>query len=644
MKSVTNSLFAWALSLVALNSLLVDAHNQCTIAFVIAELSYRGIEVSTYDYADHNETLLGNRSVIINFDVATDNQVRTKFQERFPDRFFDCVSLDELDEILAQQEVDILYYQKPGHNDGVVSRRCPNAVHAVFPGKLEPHGQVYAYISEWFVHQFPESGFTYVPYMVRVDDDPTDLRKELGIPRDAIVFGRHGGFDSFNVPCAIEAIKEIARERRDIYFLFLNTKEFCSEPNVIFLPKTTDMAYKARFINSCDAMIHARWRGETFGLACAEFSIKNKPVIAWSGSKERAHIEILDDKGIYYSNKHELKSIITHFKKSSQGDWDAYSTRFSPEVVMEQFDRVFIQPLLPYSPVKSKQATLQPIPLIDHGAVNNAVIKQMHDLFGVTQLYSQLPIKNNDGLTVIPYDRYLDVHQIIGWNSTLCNHYAHTYLELLDSSLYAMSPIGRSTMIDHITQQITNSQHTTCIIISGASAFEGSDLEHLFMTAYNNGYQLLICFDSLMIVPQGQVAYSPVISAMTTSWLAETPQFAASLNYLGLLSVEKVIARYLVEHPAELSYLSSLADQSYQSRYLNLWIGLAAYQQKDYEKAAFICKRIIQSGYNNWRLLWYLGSALYYSSDPSCEDYLLPILNMMPEFKGIIDIRTAISA
>ena len=44
-----------------------------------------------------------------------------------------------------------------------------------------------------------------------------------------------------------------------------------------------DLNYKVKFINTCDAMIHARAMGETFGLAVAEFSKKNKPVIFVSG-------------------------------------------------------------------------------------------------------------------------------------------------------------------------------------------------------------------------------------------------------------------------------------------------------------------------------------------------------------------------
>ncbi len=321
------------------------AHAAIKIAFVIQELSFRGIEVATFDYAHYNETLLGNESIIINFDTETDNAVRTKFTTRFPGKFFDCVSIEEMDMVLAQENVDILYFLKPGHNDGIVSRVCKNAVHAVFP-TAEPHGDAYAFVSRWLTAQFPQLNAPYVPHIVQVADCDQDLRAELGIPADAIVFGRYGGQESFNVPAAVKAVKEVAAQRPDIYFLFMNTKQFCDLPNVIFVPQTTDAIYKAKFINTCDAMLHARWRGETFGLACGEFSLKNKPIITWLGSNERSHIDILGNAGIYYSGKDDLVDILLYFNKMPKVTGGIYANEFSPAAVMKKFNEVFIQPLI----------------------------------------------------------------------------------------------------------------------------------------------------------------------------------------------------------------------------------------------------------------------------------------------------------
>ena len=62
-----------------------------------------------------------------------------------------------------------------------------------------------------------------------------------------------------------------------------------------------------KFVNASDCMIHARARGETFGLAIAEFSIRNKPIIAYSNPPEKAHLDILGKKCFVYNNKDDLK-------------------------------------------------------------------------------------------------------------------------------------------------------------------------------------------------------------------------------------------------------------------------------------------------------------------------------------------------
>jgi hypothetical protein len=89
-------------------------------------------------------------------------------------------------------------------------------------------------------------------------------------------------------------------------------------------------------------MIHARERGETFGLAIAEFSTKNKPIITYKNSPERNHIEMLGDKGTYYSNYDELYRFLLNIKRGVEPiDWNCYK-EYTPEKVMKQFNDVFL--------------------------------------------------------------------------------------------------------------------------------------------------------------------------------------------------------------------------------------------------------------------------------------------------------------
>lgn len=334
--------------------------NKVKIGFFLREISVRGVELSVYNYADCNETILQNESYIfyINcihrvYDGADYIQSsQNMFKERFKDRFFECNSFDEVEQIIKEKGIDILYNQKMGAVDKHVSKNCKNAVHAVF-NKLEIHGEVYATISEFLCLKRPELGLPFVPYMVRMHETQDNLREKLSIPQNALVFGRHGGHWTFDIPFAIGCVVRIAKLRPDWYFLFMNTdfpEHFNPLPkNIIFLKSTTDQYEKALFINTCDAMIHARSDGETFGLACGEFSIKNKPVIT-SIFGDQCHSMILKDKAKYYSNRRELIGAMewcaTNIDTVRSSNWDAYSEEFSPQKVMEKFDKVFIQPLI----------------------------------------------------------------------------------------------------------------------------------------------------------------------------------------------------------------------------------------------------------------------------------------------------------
>jgi hypothetical protein len=58
----------------------------------------------------------------------------------------------------------------------------------------------------------------------------------------------------------------------------MNINEFYNHPQIKFLPGTYDLEEKSAFVNACDAMIHARSGGETFGLAISEFALENKKI------------------------------------------------------------------------------------------------------------------------------------------------------------------------------------------------------------------------------------------------------------------------------------------------------------------------------------------------------------------------------
>jgi glycosyltransferase involved in cell wall biosynthesis len=123
----------------------------------------------------------------------------------------------------------------------------------------------------------------------------------------------------------------------------MNFTPFDEHPQVKFFPGNYDLKEKSAFVDACDAMIHARSGGETFGLAVSEFALENKPVITYELSGERSHIEILGERGIYYKGKEDVFDIFNNLENYIKYD-DYYTPylQFSPEIIMNKFN-TFLQ-------------------------------------------------------------------------------------------------------------------------------------------------------------------------------------------------------------------------------------------------------------------------------------------------------------
>lgn len=315
------------------------------VAFHSNQLGVRGIEVALYDYALYNRELLGNESVIIS-DANADLAAYAKFSNQF--EVFLYKDFGELQHYVDRKNIEVVYYQKSGQHDGKLVSNAKNVIHSVFQF-YEPHGEVYAYISEWLANQMGGPTQPYVPYIVDIlkYDHNENYREFFNIPKDATVFGYYGGPDSFNIDFAKKAVVDVARANKNVYFIFMNSIPFCNESNVLFVEGTTDFHKKIGFINTCDACIHARNGGESFGLTVAEFSSKNKPVITTSyctvALNDLAHLHMLGDRAVLYNNYSELINILTNFRSiaDSSKDWNAYK-QFTPVQVIEKFKNTFL--------------------------------------------------------------------------------------------------------------------------------------------------------------------------------------------------------------------------------------------------------------------------------------------------------------
>jgi hypothetical protein len=274
-----------------------------TIGFHSNQLCERGTEVALYDYANHNEKILSNKSIIF-FDKNSLNNCKEtikKFRSRFTCYGYD--NFNEIDDIVVKENIQLMYDIKYGTMDDRKLKNCPIVNHAVFIS--QPHGYKYAILHN-SLNQKYKTNVSVVPHMIDMPHCNEDMREELKIPNDAIVLGRIGGFNQFDVQYALDAIIEYLNKNQDIYILLVNTKQFFEHKNIIYLDKKVDKYEKAKFINTCDAMIHARSDGETFSLSIGEFCFYNKPIITTHSAFDNIHLEILGEKAIVYNNKEDL--------------------------------------------------------------------------------------------------------------------------------------------------------------------------------------------------------------------------------------------------------------------------------------------------------------------------------------------------
>ena len=233
------------------------------IAFHSSYLGYRGTEVALMDYAQENKEILGNQSLFVIpwREGAERHPVSQQMKEIAPLRFYR--SPGEREEILREEQADFFYCIKNGFNDGVYSKKVPTGIHAIFR-EAEFHGDVYAYVSPWLSDVMAYGKAPWVPHMMRLAETDEDLREVIGgresvtggksaeevgnlrtegggrrteargrrtegsgrwsevgsqwadvvVPKDAIVFGRHGGDDSFDIPWVQKAVVETAKRTR----------------------------------------------------------------------------------------------------------------------------------------------------------------------------------------------------------------------------------------------------------------------------------------------------------------------------------------------------------------------------------------------------------------------------------------------
>jgi hypothetical protein len=313
------------------------------IAFHGNPLNERGTAVAIYDYAFYGREYFNFEPVIIynsNHEYNADIAIQ-RFAKQFETIPYN--NFNELESIIDYTAADYFYVIKFGTISDEIVSNSKNLVHSVYVSDPQHvHGHRYATVSEY---QSSLSNFSipYVPHMIYPIDENETLREQLGIPMSAIVLGRYGGWDTFDVPFIWESILHSLEQRNDLWYIFLNTPREISHSRCIFLDKIVDPKEKTKFVNTSDFMIHGGYRGETFGLAILEFAIRNKNIIVFDNFYGgRNHHLYLGDNCFRYNSKDSLNNILLNIEKKNYFNTEYLIEKYNPKTVMNKFVEVFL--------------------------------------------------------------------------------------------------------------------------------------------------------------------------------------------------------------------------------------------------------------------------------------------------------------
>lgn len=314
------------------------------IAFYINEMNLRGVANQTFLLAVNNKKILKNNSIIFynQKNYRNNKEVIKKFKKKFTT--IGISEFKDIDRFKKKYRLKFLYTQKSGNIDNWQSENIKTLVHAAYPQKLNQiHGYNYAYVSDWLSEKFSNNKIPVVSYMIDTHKTKKNLKKKLNIAKNKIILGCHGGESSFDLKFTHDAIKNIVLSRKDIVFIFLNINKFINHPRIKFLDGTVNESFKKMFVNTCDGMIYGRSLGESFGLACAEFAIQDKPIISYKYNRHKNHKFCVPKSNfIEYGSYNDLYKILINFNRRKRMKTPNKYKKLKPKKIMEDFKKNFL--------------------------------------------------------------------------------------------------------------------------------------------------------------------------------------------------------------------------------------------------------------------------------------------------------------
>lgn len=346
------------------------------------QFTERGDSVTLMSISQGLRDELGIESIIaFPKDARGTNLSRVKEANALGHHLHQYSSRRDLEDLASSEGLTHNYVVSDGSLRGVsYSRDLPenfrvgdlkHLTQAVFR-RYQPHGDVYAYISEWlfdwsqsFSTQVIRRPFTaaslahvgrddavpkirWVPHVVETQKgDGVAFRKKHGVPANAKLIGRVGGWDQFNDVAAQSGLLKALDADPELYAVMVNTKRFANHDRLRFLP-VLERAEIWDFYDSCNLLVNGRKMGESFGFSIVEPLRLGKPVIAPGVTRnfrmDKHHIALLEKFDLLYKGANDLRRLIEREIGSPTDSISLQSSvdQFSQGRVMTKFREVFL--------------------------------------------------------------------------------------------------------------------------------------------------------------------------------------------------------------------------------------------------------------------------------------------------------------
>jgi len=269
-------------------------------------------------------------------------------------------------DIFDETKYDIIQTARAGHSEYPFTEiNKTKIVDAIcLPGMAERKENVVKvmHISQWQADTWVQAGgeaekVEIVPIVTTMAPViKKNLRKELGIPKNAFVFGFHQrDNDGIFSPHSLNAFKAIQRD--NMHFVILGGSKKYSEhakeagiQNFHQLPHTSDDGgdeKRDQFLATLDVFAHARADGETYGASIAEALYYGLPIISHV-APAMGHKETIANAGVvcaslqeYVNEMVKLLQDKNYYNMRSKNALEHYEKNLSTEAILKKVTDIY---------------------------------------------------------------------------------------------------------------------------------------------------------------------------------------------------------------------------------------------------------------------------------------------------------------